>query len=190
MLLDTSATPPDCAAEGCEAGYLGAQIALVSDAAGTLYALWNAGATNAGPERIYFSSSTTGGASWSAKTDVSAADDRTEHCFPALAAGVAGDVRIAWMDTRNHTPANHVLPDQPLWNVFERSSSNGGATWSPETQLSGPARGYDYILPEGFKFPFGDYFSMAVDNLGTTHVVWGAGSNYKSPGSIWYARGR
>jgi hypothetical protein len=108
-----------------------------------------------------------------------------EHCFPAITAGVGGDVRIAWMDTRNQSD-----PAQPLWNVFERTSSNGGATWSAEAQLSGPARGYDYILPEGFRFPFGDYFSMAIDNLGATHVVWGEGRNYKSPGSIWYAHGR
>jgi len=185
VLLDVSGASPDCAAEGCEAGYLGAQIALASDAAGTLYALWNAGAANGGPERIYFSSSTTGGASWSAKADISSADAAVEHCFPAIAAGVAGDVRIAWMDARHHT-----LQNQPLWNVFQRSSSNGGATWSPETQLSGQARGYDYILPEGFRFPFGDYFSIAIDNVGTTHVIWGAGRNYKSPGSIWYTRGR
>jgi hypothetical protein len=184
-LLDTSGAPPECVAEGCEPGYLGAQVALTSDAAGTLYALWNSGATNGGPERMYFSSSTTGGASWSAKADVSLAQGSVEHCFPAVAAGTAGDVRVAWMDTRNHNPA-----DQPVWNVFERTSSNGGATWSAETQLSGPARGYDYILPEGFRFPFGDYFSIAIDNLGTTHAVWGEGRNYKSPGSIWYSRGR
>jgi hypothetical protein len=185
VLLDTSSAPPDCAAEGCEDGYLGAQIGLASDAAGTLYTLWNAGTTNGGPERMYFSSSTTGGTSWSARADVSSADGSAEHCFPAITAGAGGDVRIAWMDTRSHP-----LPNQPLWNVFQRSSSNGGATWSPEAQLSGPARGYDYILPEGFRFPFGDYFSIAIDNLGTTHVVWGEGRNYKSPGSIWYARGR
>ena len=77
-----------------------------------------------------------------------------------------------------------------LWNVFARSSSNGGATWSDESQLSGPVSGYDYILPEGFRFPFGDYFSLAIDNAGNTQVVWGEGRNYKSPGSIWYARGR
>jgi hypothetical protein len=185
VLMDVSGAPPDCAAEGCEAGYLGAQIALASDAAGTLYALWNAGAANGGAERIYFSSSTTGGASWSAKLDVSSASAPVEHCFPAITAGVAGDVRIGWMDARNRTPQN-----QPLWNVFQRNSSNGGASWSPENQLTGPVRGYDYILPEGFRFPFGDYFSIAIDNLGTTHVVWGAGRNYKSPGSIWYSRGR
>jgi hypothetical protein len=180
VLLDVSSAPPDCAAQGCEAEYLGAQIALSSDAAGTIYALWNAGTVHGGPERIYFSSSTTGGVSWSAKVDVSAADERAEHCFPAIAAGGAGDVRIAWMDTRNAS----------LWNVFQRSSSNGGATWSGEERLSAPVRGYEYILSDGFKFPFGDYFSIAIDNAGNTHVVWGEGSNYKSPGSLWYVRGR
>jgi hypothetical protein len=114
------------------------------------------------------------------KADVSSADDPVEHGFPAIAAGVAGDVRIAWMDTRHN----------PLWNVFQRSSSNGGATWSAETRLSGPASGYDYVRPDGFPFPFGDYFSIAIDNLGNTHAVWGEGRNYKSPGSIWYTHGR
>jgi hypothetical protein len=180
VLLDVSSAPPECAAEGCEAEYLGAQVALASDAAGTVYALWNAGAAHGGSERIYFSSSTTGGASWSAKSDISSAGAQVEHCFPAITAGVAGDVRIAWMDTRRNS----------LWNVFSRSSSNGGATWSGEAQLSGPARGYDYILPDGFKFPFGDYFSIAIDSVGNTHAVWGEGRNYKSPGSIWYSVGR
>jgi len=180
VLLDVSSAPPDCSAQACQAEFLGAQIALASDAAGTLYALWNAGIAHGAPERIYFSSSTTGGASWSAKADVSSANLQVEHGFPAITAGVAGDVRIAWMDTRRSS----------LWNVFQRSSSNGGATWSDEIQLSGPARGYDYILPNGFRFPFGDYFSIAIDTLGNTHVAWGEGRNYKSPGSIWYTHGR
>ena len=184
VLLDVSSAPPGCAAQGCEAEFLGAQVALASDAAGTVYALWNAGTAHGGTERIYFSSSTTAGASWSTKADVSTADDQVEHCFPAITAGVGGDVRIAWMDTRN----------SPLWNVFQRSSSNGGAAWSAETQVSGAARGYDrsydYVRPDGFRFPFGDYFSMAIDNLGNTHVVWGEGRNFKSPGSIWYTHGR
>ncbi len=180
VLLDVSSAPPDCSAQACQAEFLGAQIALASDAAGTLYALWNAGIAHGAPERIYFSSSTAGGASWSSKADVSSASLQVEHGFPAITAGVAGDVRIAWMDTRRSS----------LWNVFQRSSSNGGATWSDEIQLSGPARGYDYILPNGFRFPFGDYFSIAIDTLGNTHVAWGEGRNYKSPGSIWYTHGR
>lgn len=138
-----------------------------------------------GRERIYFSSSTNGGESWWAKVDVSNAPPEVEHCFPAITAGGAGDVRVAWMDTRMADEQN-----RPLWNTFLRSSTNGGATWSSESQLSGPVRGYDYILPRGFLSPFGNLFSIGIDNLGTTQVVWGEGQNYKSPGSIWYARGR
>jgi hypothetical protein len=184
-LLDVSSAPPDCDALGCDTGYLGAQIALASDTAGTVYALWNAGAANGAPERIYFSSSTTAGASWSTRADVSTAPQGVEACFPAITAGTPGDVRIAWMDTRARDVHNH-----SLWNTYYRSSTNGGATWSGEAKLSGPARFYDYILPTGFRFPFGDYFSIAIDSDGTTHVVWGEGRNYKSPGSIWYTHGR
>ena len=190
LLLDVSSAPPECDAQSCETGYLGPQIALASDVAGALYALWNAGTTNGGPERIYFSSSTTAGASWSERANVSRAEAGVEHSFPALVAGAAGDIRIAWMDARA-TEAGQ--PNRPLWNTYYRSSTNGGATWSAETQLSspaGPVRGYDYILPNGFRFPFGDYFGLAIDSEGATHAVWGEGRNYKSPGSIWYAQGR
>jgi hypothetical protein len=187
LLLDISSAPPDCEAQGCETGFLGAQIALASDAAGALYALWNAGAANGGPERIYFSSSTTAGANWSERVAVSKAAPGTEHSFPAIVAGVAGEVRIAWMDARE-TDAGH--PNRPLWNTYYRTSTNGGATWNAETRLSGPAAGYDYILPAGFRFPFGDYFGLAIDSEGATHAVWGEGRDYKSPGSIWYTHGR
>jgi len=187
LLLDQSSAPLECEEEGCMTGYLGAQIALASDAAGALYALWNGGGANGGPERIYFSSSTTGGATWSARTNVSFAAPSVEHAFPAIVSGVSGDVRIAWMDSRANEPGH---PGHPLWNTVYRSSTNGGATWSGETLLSSPARGYDYILPTGFRFPFGDYFGLAIDSDGATHAVWGEGRNYKSPGSIWYTRGR
>lgn len=189
-LLDVSSAAPDCEAQLCGTGFLGAQIALASDTSGTVFALWNAGMRNGGSERIYFSSSTTAGASWSARTDVSTAMGNVEHCFPAITAGAPGDVRIAWMDTRMSDTRTPDSRNHLVWNTFYRSSTNGGATWSAESQLSGPARFYDYILPSGFRFPFGDYFSLAIDNQGTTHAVWGEGRNYKSPGSIWYTHGR
>jgi hypothetical protein len=183
--LDVSSAAPDCSAQVCSPGFLGSQMALASDDSGTIYALWNSGSVSEGPQRIYFSSSTNEGASWSASVGISDAPLGTEHCFPAITAGAAGDVRIAWMDTRRVDAENH-----PVWNTFYRSSTNGGATWSAESQLSGPVRGYDYILPTGFLFPFGNLFSIGIDNVGVTHVVWGEGRNYGSPGSIWYVRGR
>jgi len=179
-LMDRSGAPPECVTNECGWAYLGAQITVTSDAAGTLYALWNAGPINKSAERIFFASSTTAGASWSARANVSNAAPGVSHAFPTMVAGMAGDVRIAWMDTRQ----------SPLWNVFYRSSTNGGATWSPELQLSSYVPGYSYIDPKGFKFPFGDYFEMGIDNHDETQVVWGEGLTYESPGSIWYSNGR
>jgi BNR repeat-like domain len=183
--LDVSSAPPGCAAQACSDGFLASQMALASDEAGVVYAAWNSGSVVGGAQRIYFSSSTNEGQSWSAKLDISNAPVGAEHCFPAIAGSAAGDVRIAWMDTRKVDRENH-----PVWNTFYRASTNGGATWSAESQLSGPVRGYDYILPTGFLFPFGNLFSLAIDNTGVAQVVWGEGRNYRSPGSIWYVRGR
>ena len=178
-VLDVSGAPPDCSAYLCGWAYLGAQITMASDSAGTLYLLWNAGTVDQGAERVYFSSSTTAGALWSPKVNMSTAAAGVSHAFPAIVAGSAGDVRIAWMDTRN-----------TLWNTIYRSSTNGGATWSAESQLSSYVTGYSYIFPGGFSFPFGDYFEMAIDNRGQTQAVFGEGQNYETPGSIWYTSGR
>ena len=183
-LLDVSEAAPGCKDAECGEGFLGAQVALTSDAAGTLYALWSAGRVRLGPQRIYFSSSTNGGENWLPPISVSYADPGVEHAFPAIVAGNAGDVRIAWTDTRNS------FRHSPYWNTYYRSSSNGGATWGDEARISGYVPGYRYIDKEGFRFPFGDYFGLAIDNHGDTHVVWGEGLNYQSPGSIWHASGR
>jgi hypothetical protein len=76
------------------------------------------------------------------------------------------------------------------WNVYYRSSSNGGATWSSEVDLSTFVTGYSYITSEGFDFPFGDYYELDIDELGTSHLIFGEALNYDSPGSIWYVKGK
>lgn len=179
-LLDVSTAAPGCQGEECGEGYLGAQVALASDTDGTLYALWSAGHAPLGPQRIYFSSSTNGGENWLPRVSVSYAESEVEHAFPAIVAGNNGDVRVAWMDSRN----------TPYWNTYYRSSSNGGATWAEEIRVSGHVPGYKYIAKQGFRFPFGDYFGMTIDSRGETHIVWGEGLNYQSPGSIWHSSGR
>jgi hypothetical protein len=179
-LLDVSAAAPDCKDSECAEAFLGAQVALASDAGGTIYALWSSGSQRMGPQRIYFASSTNGGESWLPRMNVSRAARGVEHAFPAIVAGSAGDVRIAWMDSRN----------APHWNTYYRSSNNGGAIWSDEVQLSRYVPGYRYIGKKGFRFPFGDYFGVAIDNHDDSHIVWGEGMNYQSPGSLWYSSGR
>ena len=178
--LDFSSSPPDCSSFQCGWAYLGAQIALTADAAGNLFALWNAGSTAKGLERIYFARSTDQGATWSPRAELSNAPASASHAFPAIVAGAAGDVRVAWMDTRQGT----------LWNVVYRASLDGGATWSAEALLSSYVPGYGYVEAGGFEFPFGDYFELAIDDAGDTQAVWGEGANYQTPGSIWTAHGR
>ena len=184
-VVDVSSSPPDCSAMSCGWAYLGAQIVMTSDASGNLYTLWNAGTAARGPERIYFSKSNDGGNTWSTKQDVSAAPQGMHHAFPAISAAGAGDVRISWMDAR---AANGGID---RWNVYFRSSTNGGSTWSAEVDLSTYVAGYaDYIFTDGFRFPFGDYYEMDIDEQGTNHLVWGEGYTYDSPGTIWYVKGK
>lgn len=125
-LMDTSREEAGCSAYHCAWGYLGAQISLASDSAGVLYALWNATSSRNGVERVYFASSTTRGETWSAKSEVSTAAAGVKHVLPVVAAGSAGEVRIAWMDSRQ----------SPEWSTYYRVSTNGGATWSEEASIA------------------------------------------------------
>jgi hypothetical protein len=94
------------------------------------------------------------------------------------------------MDARNKANVGQGVGLTPVWNTYYRSSINGGLTWSEESDLSTFVEGLSYIHPEGFGFPFGDYYEMAIDEQGNTHVIMGEGENYDSPGSIWYTRGQ
>jgi len=182
-LVDISASPPDCSAFACGWAYLGAQLVMTSDSVGNIYLLWNAGSVAKGPERIYFAKSTDNGNTYSTKVDVSTAPAGTHHNFPAIAATGNGDVRISWMDAR---AANG---GQDRWNVYYRSSSNGGSTWTNEVDVSTYVAGSTYIFTDGFRYPFGDYYEIDIDEQGTAHLIFGEGFNYDSPGSVWYVKG-
>ena len=183
-VLDISTSPPQCPEYNCGWAYLGAQMVMASDANGVVYVLWNSGSTPGGPERIHFAKSTDDGATWSSKVDVSTAPAGTHHAFPAIAATGNSNVRIAWMDTR---AANGGLD---RWNVYYRSSIDGGSTWGSEAVVSSFVSGYSYIFNDGFRFPFGDYYEMDIDEQGIAHLIFGEGYDYNAPGSIWYSKGQ
>jgi BNR repeat-like domain len=176
-LVGVSGAPYPCAA--CGFAFLGAQMTLTIGADDSVDLLWNATAdqTDYAPERIFFARSTNHGASYSPRQDVSLAPSGVEHAFPAIVAGsTGGDVRIAWMDMRAGN-----------WNLFYRSSGDGGATWKPETQISSVTPGYSYSTATGFGLPYGDYFQLTVDNAGGTQIAWGEAGSYAGPGNIWTA---
>jgi hypothetical protein len=72
------------------------------------------------------------------------------------------------------------------WNVWLRTSANNGASFGTNQQVST----YDASRPEsgpnGFVFPYGDYFGMDVNACGSPELTWGEGPSYAGPGHTLY----
>jgi hypothetical protein len=180
--VDTSGEAPACPwSAGCYLGFFGPSAALAIDSSGVMEIAYNASDSPGAPNRIYVRTSTNG-VDWSERQDVSDAGSLVNHAFPALASGpAAGDFRLAWQDDRNGSTT--------AWNTWHRSTTNGGGTWGAEVRLSDLGSGAPYKGPDGYAFPYGDYFEIAVDSSGTMHAIWGEGSSYNGPGGSWYTRG-
>lgn len=184
-VVDVSQRPPSCDCGGWD--YWGGQMAIGVDASDEVYVLWNANHVADGPQGVFFARSADGALSWSSPFDVS--PNGSNHAFPALVAGGAGDIRIAWMDDRNGFDAGGEDP-AARWNTYYRSSTDGGDTWSAEVTLSAYVAGYAYKLatPQpGFLQPYGDYFEIDIGSSGKTVAIWGEGNSYIGPGNVWYA---
>ena len=188
-LVDVSQPTFRCGCPGWD--YWGSQMALGIDARDRIYVVWDAAQTSSGIQRLYFARSVDRAATWSPAADVSLAPTGSNHLFPAVAARGDGDVRIGWMDDRNGFDTGAEDPNA-RWNVYYRSSADGGASWSAEAKLSQYVAGfpYKYATPkDGFAEPYGDYFELDIDSAGQTQAIWGEGPSYVGPGNVWYARG-
>ncbi|MFN8598683.1 MAG: sialidase family protein [Anaerolineae bacterium] len=181
--VDTSKQMPDCAwAAGCSLGFFGPSAALAIDTAGTIMIAYNAGDVAGQPQKMWARTSTNG-VTWSARQELSNGATTVNNGFPALATGpTAGDFRVAWQDDRNGSTT--------AWNTWYRSTNNSGTTWSAPIRLSDLGTGAPYKNTNGYAFPYGDYFEVAVDAAGMAHVIWGEGTSYTGPGGTWYTRGR
>jgi hypothetical protein len=174
-VIDVSGAPFPCT--DCGFAFLSAQMTMRIGPDDTIYLLWNGtvGSADFAPERIFFARSTDHGLTYSARRQVSTAPSGTEHSFPALAVGAAaGDVRLAWMDTRTGA-----------WQVYYRNSLDGGTHLSATVRISGFVPGYVYLGHDGFVLPYGDYMQLSVDRNGRTQAAFGEGPSYAGPGNIW-----
>jgi hypothetical protein len=179
----------------CGFAFFGIQDDIGIDAAGNLYLVWQDGQDHAvagSPPIVQLSSSSDGGRTWSY---VGRVDDKTsDGCaasacyalFPRVEGGGPGHVNVIWMDDRLGSPIDH----ENGWNVWLRSSADGGASWlgpsrrvSPYDPTIGPSR------RNGFLFPYGDYQGITLLG-GRALMVWGEGWNYAggptAPGRIVY----
>ena len=176
-----SAEPPDCAwADGCEYGFLAAQIAVAVDEAGDVLLAWHQGEAAGDAQSLMIA--TTSGDTWptiSAPTMLSTGGD---HAFPMAAAGpTAGDFRLIYQ-------ADASGGGSP-WNTWYQATANGGETWlDAPVRLSDAEAGAPYKSPDGYDFPYGDYVGLAVDGEGAAHAIWGEGPSWNGPGGTWWAR--
>jgi BNR repeat-like domain len=166
-----------CIADGCYADFYAGQTSVVGDAPGHLVFAYEGPTTAGGPMRVYVSTSTNGGRSWSAGLPLSVAGENATQ--PRLASSGGGNVRIWYMQTAGHDP--------DAWNVVYRSSSNGGSSWSSPVKISdAPAGAAAYVNANGFDEIYGDYGEIAVTNMGKTVAIWGEGLSYTGPGGSWF----
>jgi hypothetical protein len=167
-----------CVADGCGPDYYTGQASVVEDAAGHLVFAFEGPATNLGPQRVQVSTSSDEGRTWSTPTALSVSGENATG--PRLASAGGGDVRIWYMQTSGGD-------NQDAWNVWYRSSSNGGGSWSSPVKIDdAPAGAAGYVNAKGFGEIYGDYGEIAVTSAGKTIAVWGEGISYTGPGGTWF----
>jgi BNR repeat protein len=168
----------NCVAEGCGPDFYIGQTSVVSDAPGHLVFAYEGPATGGGPQRVFVSTSSDEGLTWSTGRPLSVAgEDATQ---PRLASSGGGDVRIWYMQTAGGD-------DPDAWNVWYRRSRDGGRGWHRPVRISdAPADAAGYVNEHGFAEIYGDYGEIAVTSAGKTIATWGEGFSYTGPGGTWF----
>jgi hypothetical protein len=164
-----------CESELCYADYYDSGPALASDADGDLVMVYSGAATSGGPRTVFARSSTDGGRTWSARVALSSSGSNA--AFAAAAGTSDGVVKTWFAEQRNNR-----------WNVWYRSSSNLGATWSAAVKISDATSGTVYKDADGFREVYGDYGEIAIASTGKAIGVWGEGESYLGPGGVWFNR--
>jgi hypothetical protein len=178
-VVDTVAVGEPCIAEGCGPDFYIGHDAISADDAGGLVVLYDGAATDLGPQRIFARRSADGGRTWSARVALSVAGENATS--PAVESRGIGDVRAWYMRTSDGD-------DPDAWNVFYRSSADGGVSWSAPVVISDVTSGAAYKHADGFDEVYGDYGEIAITSEGKTIATWGEGLSWSGPGGVWFNR--
>ncbi len=141
--------------------------AAVDPNTGALYVAWTDKrnfATN-GTDVVYVKS-TDGGTSWGAVTRLS--HDPTgvvrDHITPMITVGADSTLHAFWLDRRLDA-TNH------LFDSWYSSSTDGGATWDPDTRVSTVSQDLNVAFPPGSGNAAGDYWGLDTA-LDSVYVAW------------------
>lgn len=202
--IDRSFGEPQVAGAGWD--YWGASIQLgiipgFSANADRLVVTYNAGTAAGGAQRIYTKYSDTAGTTWNIPynpnsypngTQLSMAPQGAWHGFPSIT-GTSAGVKTMWMDNRVQFPctSSQTAGQCGLWNNYVRTSADG-VTWSAESQTQ-LLLNHTYQVatpaPGGYFHPYGDYTWMSTNGAGNFVAIWGEGTSYVGPGTIYFAQG-
>jgi hypothetical protein len=151
------------------------------------------GGTTGDAANLYIATSRDNGSTWGAPQLLESGPNNSLQYFPAASVDAAGDLFVAWYDTRNtgRTTTKNSSGDYYL-DVYAKYSTDGGATWSPSFRvnaLSNPLDPFNGagVLGNGFPSPpntyrIGEYISTALYG-GTAYVAW-TGNTRDASGNV------
>ncbi len=206
--IDRSAGGPQVAGAGWD--YWGGSIQMavqpkVPPANDRIVVVYNAGTGSSGapephlPHQVFRARSERAGispfsaSSWPNGTQVSQAPAGVWHGFPSIAA-TASTVKVIWMDNRASSGGNYTCQSSSAsgqcgtWNVYERSSANGTASWSAESVMTQTMPYRNYQSASGFFHPYGDYSETVIDQAGNFYGIWAEGESKAGTGDVYFAK--
>ena len=163
-----------CESELCYADFYAGHNTVTADDDGDLVYAFDGATTPLGPQRIFVRRSEDDGKNWSEPTVVSTVGRMATA--PTAEATGDGDVRL-WFAERS--PARR-------WNIWYRSSTDGGEEWSAPVRISDATSGAKYKNANGFLEFYGDYGEVAVMSNGKSIATWGEGFSWLGPGGTWF----
>jgi hypothetical protein len=178
VVVDTVEIGEPCVADGCSSDFYLGHSGLSADAAGNLVYVYDGATTPGGKQLIFSRRSSDGGLTWTARTALSAAGEHATG--PTVESRGVGDVRAWYAQTNGGS--------HDAWNIWYRSSTDGGATWAAPVKISDAASGADYKSAAGFQEFYGDYGEIAITSAGKTIGTWGEGFSWTGPGGAWFNR--
>lgn len=178
VIVDTVELGEPCVADGCSSDFYLGHSGVSADAGGNLVFVYDGATTPGGKQLAFAKRSTDGGLTWSARVALSASGEQATG--PVVEAADAGDVRAWYAQTNGGS--------HDAWNIWYRSSSDGGATWSAPVKISDATSGAAYKTADGFLEFYGDYGEIAITSTGETIAAWGEGFSWTGPGGVWFNR--
>jgi hypothetical protein len=143
--------------------------------AGWLYVVGSVDPPGTDPMDVMFSRSTDGGLTWSPAQRLNDDPSGAWQWFGTMSVAPNGRIDVVWNDTRNSGLEN-------VSELFYVSSSDGGATWSPNQPVSPP---WDSWLGWPQQDKIGDYYHMVSDRVGAS-LAWAATFNGEQ--DVWFLR--